>query len=222
MKVLIVEDTPAVARLLRQSTSEAGYSPQLEDDGSNALERTRNEPFDLVLLDLMLPGMNGLEVCRQMRADGLKTPVLMLTARDSTEDKVAGLDAGADDYIVKPFAVSELLARMRALMRRGSNATEVLQVGDLTLDPTTRRATRGGKTICFSATEYTLLEHLMRHAGTTLTRFQLLEHVWEFDFGGSDNVLDCYISYLRQKIDKGHTKRLIQTVRGVGFRVSDQ
>ncbi len=222
MKVLIVEDTPAVARLLRQSTSEAGYFPQMEEDGGQALEHTRREPFDLILLDLMLPGLNGLEVCRQMRADGLKTPVLMLTACDSTEDKVAGLDAGADDYIVKPFAVAELLARMRALTRRGTNATAVLQVGDLTLDPTTRRATRSGKTIALSATEYTLLEHLMRHADATLTRAQLLQHVWDFDFGGSDNVLDCYISYLRQKIDKGHAKRLIQTVRGVGFRVSEQ
>ncbi len=221
MRVLIVEDTPAVARLLKQSVAEAGFSPEVEGDGLSALSRVRSDSFDLVLLDWMLPGMSGLEVCRQMRQDGQKTPVLMLTARDTTEDKVAGLDAGADDYIVKPFAVVELLARMRALMRRGAVASSALQVADLTLDCSTRRAKRGGKDIYLSATEYTLLEFLMRQPGKTLTRAQLLDHVWQYDFGGNDNVLDCYISYLRQKIDKGQDKRLIHTVRGVGFRLSE-
>jgi len=221
MRVLIVEDTPAVARLLKQSVAEAGFSPEVEGDGVSALARVQSDSFDLVLLDWMLPGLSGLEVCRRMRQDGQTTPVLMLTARDTTEDKVAGLDAGADDYIVKPFAVVELLARMRALMRRGSQAPTTMQVGELTLDSSTRRAGRGGKPIYLSATEYTLLEYLMRNAGKTLTRAQLLDHVWQYDFGGNDNVLDCYISYLRQKIDKGHDKRLIHTVRGVGFRLGD-
>ncbi len=221
MRVLIVEDTPAVARLLKQSVAEAGFSPEVEGDGVSALALARSDSFDLVLLDWMLPGISGLEVCRQLRQDGQKTPILMLTARDTTEDKVAGLDAGADDYIVKPFAVVELLARMRALMRRGSQAPSALQIGDLKLDSTTRRANRGGKPIYLSATEYTLLEYLMRNAGKTLTRAQLLDHVWQYDFGGNDNVLDCYISYLRQKIDKGQDKRLIHTVRGVGFRLGE-
>ncbi|RYX81533.1 response regulator transcription factor [bacterium] len=221
MRVLIVEDTPAVARLLRQSVSEAGYAPEVEGDGLTALSRMQSDQFDLILLDWMLPGMSGLEVCRTLRKNGQNIPVLMLTARDTTEDKVAGLDAGADDYIVKPFAVVELLARMRALLRRGTGAPTELQVGDLALDPTTRRATRGGKPIYLSTTEYTLLEYLMRHAGKTLTRSQLLDHVWQYDFGGNDNVLDCYISYLRQKIDKGADARLIHTVRGIGFRLGD-
>lgn len=221
MRVLIVEDTPAVARLLKQSVSEAGYAPEVEVDGISALARIQNDQFDLILLDWMLPGMSGLEVCRTIRQNGQNLPVLMLTARDTLEDKVAGLDAGADDYIVKPFAVVELLARMRALLRRGSSAPTAFQVGDLMLDPTTRRAHRTGKPIYLSATEYTLLEYLMRHAGKTLTRSQLLDHVWQYDFGGNDNVLDCYISYLRQKIDKGATTRLIHTVRGVGFRLGE-
>ena len=188
MRVLIVEDTPAVARLLRQSVSEAGYAPEVETDGIAALARAKNDQFDLVLLDWMLPGMSGLEVCRSLRKEGQNTPILMLTARDTTEDKVAGLDAGADDYIVKPFAVVELLARMRALLRRGAATPTAFQVADLTLDPTTRRASRAGKTIYLSATEYALLEYLMRHAGKTLTRTQLLDHVWQYDFGGNDNV----------------------------------
>jgi len=221
MRVLIVEDTPAVARLLKQSVAEAGFSPEVEGDGLSALARVQSDSFDLVLLDWMLPGLSGLEVCRRMRQDGQKTPVLMLTARDTTEDKVAGLDAGADDYIVKPFAVVELLARMRALLRRGSQSPTTMQVGELSLDSTTRRANRSGKQIYLSATEYTLLEYLMRNAGKTLTRAQLLDHVWQYDFGGNDNVLDCYISYLRQKIDKGQEKRLIHTVRGVGFRLGE-
>ena len=221
MRVLIVEDTPAVARLLKQSVSEAGYAPEVEGDGLAALSRMQSDQFDLILLDWMLPGMSGLEVCRNLRQNGQNIPVLMLTARDTTEDKVAGLDAGADDYIVKPFAVVELLARMRALLRRGVGAPTALQVGDLSLDPSTRRATRAGKPIYLSTTEYTLLEYLMRHAGKTLTRSQLLDHVWQYDFGGNDNVLDCYISYLRQKIDKGADVRLIHTVRGIGFRLGD-
>lgn len=221
MNVLIVEDSPAIARALRDATQEAGYAPHVENDGKAGFFRAQAENFDLILLDWMLPSMNGVEVCRQLRERGVKSLILIITARDTQEDKIIGLDAGADDYIVKPFQVGELLARMRALLRRQGQGSgqPVLNVGDLSLDPATRLARRDGKTINLSATEYSLLDYLMRHAGRTLTRSQILEHVWQYDFGGSDNVLDCYISYLRQKIDKGASLRLIHTVRGVGFRL---
>ncbi|RYZ51860.1 MAG: response regulator transcription factor [Proteobacteria bacterium] len=221
MNVLIVEDSPAIARALRDATQEAGYAPHLETDGRAAFFRAQAENFDLILLDRMLPGMEGLDVCRQLRERGVKSLILFITARDTQEDKVAGLDAGADDYLVKPFQVGELLARMRALLRRqGSGSGQpTLQVADLSLDPATRLAKRGSKTLRLSATEYSLLDYLMRHAGQTITRSQILEHVWQYDFGGSDNVLDCYISYLRQKIDKEASPKLIHTARGVGFRL---
>jgi DNA-binding response OmpR family regulator len=222
MNVLIVEDDASVARFLRQAASEAGYEATVEEDGLRALTVAQATRFDLILLDVMLPGLNGFEVCRRLRASGVTTLILIITARDSTEDKVEGLDAGADDYIAKPFKVVELLARMRALLRRASTPSAQLKVADLTLDPVTRQATRQGKTITLSATEYTLLEYLMRHANRVLARATILEHVWEYDFGGSDNVLDVYIMYLRNKIDKGASKRLIHTVRGIGFRLGDE
>ena len=167
MNVLIVEDDPSVARFLLQATREAGYAPRGCGDGEVALCEAQNRDFDLILLDVMLPGLNGVEVCARLRAAGVRSPILMLTARDTLGDKVAGLDAGADDYIVKPFEVAELLARMRALLRRGVSSPSVLQVGDLTLDPASRRARRDGQSIELSATEYSLLEYLMRHAGKT-------------------------------------------------------
>jgi DNA-binding response OmpR family regulator len=222
MNILIVEDNPSLSRLLQQATTEAGYTNQLETDGLKALRLAQVVNFDLILLDVMLPGMDGMEVCRRLRAAGNETLILMITARDTTEDKVNGLDAGADDYLAKPFKLTELLARMRALLRRGqSSAMPILQVEDLTLDPSTRQATRGGKNIDLSATEYSLLEYLMRHPGRVLTRSVILEHVWDYDFGGTDNVLDVYIMYLRKKIDKGNTP-LIHTVRGVGFRMGNK
>lgn len=219
MNVLIIEDNPAVARLLKQATREAGYTPQMADNGLQALSCALSQQFDLILLDVMLPGLDGFEVCRRLRAAQVSSLILVITARDSTEDKIAGLDAGADDYIVKPFQVAELLARMRALLRRGQSSSPVLRVADLTLDPVTRKATRDGKSTALSATEYSLLEYMMRHADRVLTRSEILDHVWQYDFGGTDNVLDVYIGYLRQKLDKGHSQRLIHTVRGVGFRV---
>ena len=220
MNILIVEDNETVARVLKDSTREAGYAPHVERDGLAALSRAQAEKFDIILLDVNLPGLNGFEVCSRLRAAGVKSLVLMITARDGLEDKIAGLDAGADDYIVKPFQVAELLARVRALLRRGQTSGQtVLQVADLSLDPATRQAARGGRKIMLSATEYALLEYLMRNAGTTLTRSVILDHVWQYDFGGNDNVLDSYISYLRQKIDKGSPVRLIHTARGVGFRL---
>ena len=223
LNVLIVEDDAAAARLLRQATTEAGYSAEVVADGVEGLRRARETAFDVLLLDVMLPGMDGLTVCRQLRAAGVATPVLMLTARDTTEDKVAGLDAGADDYLVKPFRIAELLARMRALLRRAAVAPlgAVLAVGDLSLNTGTREAARGGKGFLLSATEFRLLEHLMRHPGQVLTRSALLDHVWQYDFGGNDNVLDVYISYLRGKIDKGQSSSLIHTVRGVGYKIEN-
>lgn len=222
MNVLIVEDDAAVARFVKQAATEAGYVVQHESDGAQALQTAQETRFDLILLDVMLPTLNGFEVCRRLRSTGVTSPILILTARDATEDKVEGLDAGADDYIAKPFKVAELLARMRALLRRGVSALPVLQVADLRLDSATRQATRGAKKIALSATEYSLLEYLMRNAGRVLTRGEILQHVWEYDFGGTDNVLDVYIMYLRAKIDKGRDERLIHTVRGVGFVLDER
>jgi len=219
MKILIVEDDPSVARFLKQAMSEAGYSIQLASDGLEAFTAARITSFDLILLDVMIPGLDGFEVCRQLRAAKVRTPILIITARDALEDKIEGLDSGADDYVVKPFQIAELLARARALLRRGTSGPAVLHVGDLSLDPATRQAARCGKTIYLSATEYSLLEYLMRNAGRVLTRSMILEHVWQYDFEGNDNVLDVYISYLRGKIDKGRTPALIRTVRGVGYRM---
>ena len=220
MKILIVEDDASVARFLKQAGDEAGYAPLVIENGIVALKAAQAQSFDLILLDVMLPGMNGFEICRRLRESGLPTPILMITARDTVDDKIAGLDAGADDYIVKPFHVAELLARMRALLRRGTATGGVLRLDDLTLEPATRRAERAGKAISLSSTEYALLEYLMRNAGRVLTRSVLLDHVWQYDFAGNDNVLDVYVSYLRQKIDRGHARPLIHTVRGVGFRLA--
>lgn len=216
MNLLIVEDDDSVARFLKQATMEAGYAPQVVQDGREALEVAGQGMFDLILLDVMLPGMDGFTVCRKLREAQVMTPILMITARDTLEEKVRGLDSGADDYVVKPFQVAELLARARALLRRGGSGPNVLRVADLTLDPATRKAIRNGKEIPLSATEYALLEYLMRNAGRVLTRSMILEHVWQYDFEGSDNVLEVYISYLRKKVDRG-TQPLIHTVRGVGY-----
>lgn len=219
MKVLIVEDDESVARFLKQATMEAGYAVEVCDDGLRALQTATALPFDVILLDVMLPGMDGFEVCRRLRTAHIMMPILIITARDSLDDKLAGLDGGADDYIVKPFQVVELLARVRALLRRGNSSPTMLQVADLTLDPATRQAQRGDKAITLSGTEYALLEYLMRNAGRVLTRSMILDHVWQYDFEGNDNVLDVYISYLRRKIDKGHVQPLIHTLRGVGFKM---
>jgi DNA-binding response OmpR family regulator len=220
-RLLLVEDDDSVARFLKQATLEAGYSVEVVGDGLEGLRRAISEPFDLVLLDVMLPSLDGLEVCRRLRAAQPRTAILIITARDTLEDKLAGLDGGADDYLVKPFQLAELLARVRALLRRSSSAAGPLQVADLILDPLSREARRGDKTIGLSSTEYALLEYLMRHPGQVLTRAMILEHVWQYDFGGNDNVLDVYISYLRRKIDRGHPRPLIHTVRGIGFRAGD-
>ena len=218
MNVLIVEDEPGVSRFLAQACSESGYAPHIEVDGRRALAVAQTTRFELILLDVMLPNLSGLEVCRQLRTAGVSSLVLMITARDTLEDKIAGLDAGADDYVCKPFRVAEILARMRALLRRRESGTVHLRVEDLVLDAGIRMAVRDGQDIPLSATEYSLLEFLMRNAGKTMPRSVILDHVWQYDFAGNDNVLDVYIGYLRAKLDKGRTP-LIHTSRGVGYRI---
>ncbi|HEY3297662.1 MAG TPA: response regulator transcription factor, partial [Armatimonadota bacterium] len=178
MNLLIVEDDESVARFLKQATIEAGYSAQVVGDGLDALDAAKAVQFDLILLDVMIPRLNGFEVCRRLRSSSVMTPILILTARDALEDKVEGLDSGADDYIVKPFQIAELLARARALLRRGASSPAVLRVADLTLNPASRQAERAGKHINLSATEYSLLEYLMRNSGRVVTRSMILEHVW--------------------------------------------
>ena len=221
MNVLLVEDDPSAAQFLVQALQEADYRVEVAADGPSALARGRLGAFDLILLDVMLPGIDGFEVCRRLREGGVAAPILLLTARDAEGDIVAGLDSGADDYVVKPFRVAELLARARAMLRRTGDArpTDILRVADLTLDPATHIAARGDRAIPLSSTESALLEYLMRHRGRVASRASILEHVWQYDFGGNDNVLDVYIGYLRRKIDRDCTPHLIHTVRGVGFRM---
>ena len=220
-KILVTEDDPGVQSFLLQALRESGYHPVACADGSTAA--ALGPDFDLILLDLMLPGQSGLQACKQLRGQGCRVPILIITAKDKLEDKVECLDAGADDYLVKPFQLAELLARIRALLRRPHQLEmPVYQVGDLVLDPASHKVSRGERTIKLSATEYSLLESLLRHAGKVVTRSTLLEEVWDYDFQGQDNVLDVYISYLRSKIDKGEPRKLIQTVRGIGYRLEVQ
>ncbi len=220
MRTLIVEDDDSVARFLAQAMREAGYNPVATDNGADALHLARTESFDIILLDVMIPQPNGFEVARRLRASKVMTPILIITARDALEDKIEGLDSGADDYIVKPFQIAELLARVRALLRRGVHSPTVLSVGDLSLDPAARQIIRAGKTVYLSATEYKLLEYLMRNAGRVVTRSMILDHVWQYDFDGNDNVLDVYINYLRNKLGRHNKTPLIHTVRGVGYRMA--
>jgi DNA-binding response OmpR family regulator len=222
MRVLIVEDERTIAAYVKRGLEEQGYAVDLAYDGREALEWLDAAPFDLVVLDVMLPELNGLEVCRELRAWGFRMPVLMLTARDTVDDRVSGLDSGADDYLVKPFAIKELLARLRALARRGADApkTTLLQVSDLSLDTATQRVRRGGNLIELAAKEYAVLECLMRAPGRVLTRTMIAEHVWNYDAFNQSNVVDVYIRNLRRKIDDPFPVRLIQTVRGAGYRLS--
>ena len=224
MKILVVDDERAVRDSLRRALELEGYEIELAADGNEALARLESpdEP-DAVILDVLMPGVDGLEVCRRMRSAGNTLPVLMLTARTEVEDRVAGLDAGADDYVTKPFALEELLARMRALLRRTSDESgETLQFADLELNPGTREVRRGGRPIELTRTEFSLLELFMRNPRQVLTRSVIFERVWGYDFGFSSNSLDVYIGYLRRKTEAGDEPRLIQTVRGVGYALRDK
>lgn len=223
-EILIVEDENSVARFLYQALEEGGYSPTACGNGSVALDLALARDFDLILLDLMLPGMDGVEVCRNLRRVGRQMPVMMVTARDQVEDKIKGLDAGADDYIVKPFNLQELLARVRALLRRSetnesSSPNPDLRVGQLVLNKSRQEAQLDGTSIPLSTTESSLLEYLMSRAGETVPREALLEHVWQYDFNGDHNVLHVYISYLRSKLEGPGRPKWIHTVRGVGYRL---
>jgi two-component system, OmpR family, response regulator len=220
MRVLVVEDDPKMAGLLRRGLQEDGHAADVAGVGDDALWMARAVEYDAIVLDLLLPGLDGVEVCRRLRASGVWSPVLMLTARDAVEDRVAGLDAGADDYLPKPFSFSELLARLRALVRRGSpERPTVLEVGDLRLDPATRQVWRGETEIHVSAKEFALLETFMRRPGDVLSRDHLLEHAWDYAYDNRSNVVDVYVRYLREKIDRPFGHKTIETVRGMGYRL---
>ena len=219
MRILVVEDERKVASFIRQGLGEEGHAVEVAADGATALELLLAPlPYDLVVLDVMLPRRDGLDVLKTLRARGVTTPVLILTARDAVADKVAGLDLGADDYLTKPFAFEELLARVRALLRRGTDQrAAVLRLADLTLDPVTRDATRGSRRIALTAREYSLLDYFMRNPGRLLTRPMIAEHVWGLDFDAESNIIDVYIGYLRRKINAPGEPRLLHTVRGAGY-----
>lgn len=222
MRVLIVEDERKISAYVKRGLEEQGYAVDAAYTGTEALDFADAAPYDLILLDILLPEMDGLAVCRELRRTGNRTPVLMLTARDAIDDRVAGLDAGADDYLVKPFALKELLARLRALNRRSADVPKspVLQLADLTLDTLTRRVKRGNKTIELAAKEYAVLECLLREPERVLTRTQIAEHVWNYDVFNQSNIVDVYIKNLRRKIDDGFEVKLIHTIRGAGYRLS--
>src|SRR5699024_2428930 len=224
MKILVVDDDPAVRESLRRSLIFNGYTIVLAADGEEALDKVQSERPDMVILDVMMPKFDGLEVCRELRSQGDDIPILLLTARDSVSERVAGLDAGADDYLTRPFAREELLARTRALVRRAARAAavesqqiEILKFEDLELDPATRDVTRGGRQISLTRTEFALLELLLRNPRKVLSRTTILEDVWGYDFPTSGNALQVYIGYLRRKTEADGEPRLIQTVRGVGY-----
>lgn len=223
-QVLVVDDEPAVRRALERALRLDKYEVELAVDGEEALDRLAERPVDAVILDVMMPGVDGLEVCRRMRAAGDRTPVLMLTARDAIDDRVLGLDVGADDYLVKPFALRELQARLRALLRRSGDeddGVETLRFGDLVLDPVAHEVHRGERLVELSKTEFLLLELFMKHPRQVLTRSTIFENVWGYDFGPTSNALGVYIGYLRRKTEEGGEPRLLHTVRGIGYVLRD-
>lgn len=220
MHVLVVEDEVKMAALIRRGLAEEGFAADVASTGEEAVAMAGSTAYDAIVLDVMLPGADGFQTCRAMRDDGVWSPVLMLTAREAVEDRVAGLDGGADDYLTKPFSFAELLARLRALIRRGqSERPSVLEVGNLRLDPATRQVWRGDVEISLSAKEFALLDAFMRRPGHVLTRLQLLEQAWEYDYEHRSNVIEVYIRYLRRKIDEPFGAGSIETVRGAGYRL---
>ncbi|MCB0209347.1 MAG: response regulator transcription factor [Anaerolineae bacterium] len=222
-KILVVEDEPQIANFIKRGLRREGYNVLVAPDGETGLDMAFGDLPDLIILDIMLPGIDGLSVCRQIREGELQTPVLMLTAKDAVPDRVAGLEAGADDYLVKPFAFEELLARVRALGRRRApiESDAPLNFADLTLDPTTRMAKRSERVIELTAKEYDLLELFMRHPNQVLTRDQIYDRIWGYDFGGESNIIEVYVRYLRSKLEENGEPRLLHTVRGVGYALRE-
>jgi two-component system, OmpR family, response regulator len=220
MRALVVEDEPKLAALLRRGLIEDGYSADVAGTGEDALRMARAVPYDAIVLDVMLPGLDGFDVCRQLRSSGVWSPILMLTARDGVNDRVIGLDTGADDYLTKPFSFAELLARLRALTRRGlSERRTVLEVGSLRLDPATRQVWRKDVQLELSTKEFALLETFMRRPGHVLSRVDLLDHAWDYSYESRSNVVDVYVGYLRAKIDRPFGLRSIETLRNAGYRL---
>ena len=218
MRILVIEDEKKIADFIKRGLKEEGYAVDSAYDGEQGLFLAKTNEYDLILLDLMLPKLDGLSLFKQIRKDNVSSPVIMLSAKDATKDKVAGLDLGADDYLTKPFAFEELLARIRAVLRKNeSSGSNILQVEDLVMDLSTHKVARAGKDISLTAKEHSLLEYLMRNAGAVVTRTMISEHVWDINFDTFTNVIDVYINYLRNKIDTGHKKKLIHTVRGRGY-----
>jgi two-component system OmpR family response regulator len=219
MRILIVEDEAKVATFLSRAIAEAGYFPEIASDAESAFQMILAEPYDVILLDNMLPGMSGRDLCANLRSMSNKTLIIMLTANDGVDDRVLGLDAGADDYLTKPFSIEELLARVRALMRRRSNDLSALTVGDLSLDPSTRKAMRGDREWTLSSREYALLEYLMRNAHRPVTRAMITQYVWGIDSEVDSNIIDVYIRYLRNKLDKPAEPSIIRSLRGIGYQL---
>ena len=218
MRILVIEDEKKIADFIKRGLKEEGYAVDTANDGENGFFLAKTNDYDLILLDLMLPKMDGIAVCKKLREEKISSPIIMLTAKDAVKDKVTGLDAGADDYLTKPFAFEELLARVRVMLRKKGGEKETkLKVNDLELDLYTHKVTRAGKEIELTSKEYSLLEYLMRNAGKVVTRTMISEHVWDIDFDTFTNVIDVYINYLRNKIDSDSKKKLIQTVRGRGY-----
>jgi heavy metal response regulator len=223
MTILVVEDEVKITRFIKKGLEMEHYTVEVAYDGEEALEKAEINNYDLIIMDIMLPKMDGVEVTRKLRERKVETPIIMLTARDTIDDRVKGLDAGADDYLVKPFAFGELVARIRALLRREKTVKSTkLQVGDLVLDPATHEVYRGDKEIKLSSKEYRLLDYMMRRPGHVCTRTMIGEHIWGYNFTDDSNVIDVYISYLRKKIDSGFKNKLIHTVRDVGYKIQDK
>jgi two-component system OmpR family response regulator len=220
VRILVIEDEVKMASLIRRGLREEGHAADVAIKGEDALWMAQATEYDAIVLDVMLPGLDGFEICQRLRTEGVWAPVLMLTARDAVEDRVAGLDRGADDYLTKPFSFAELLARLRALGRRGPvGRATVLKVGDLRLDPATKQVWRGDEEVSLSTKEFALLETFMRRPGEVLSRFQLLEHAWDYEYENRSNVVDVYVRYLREKVDRPFGVESIETVRGAGYRL---
>jgi heavy metal response regulator len=222
MRLLIVEDDKKVGAFLERGLKEENYAVDVCRNGADSLYLAQVNPYDVIILDIMLPGKDGLSVCRELRGSGVLTPIIMLTARDTLDDKVLGLTEGADDYLTKPFSFDELLARIQALLRRSQDyKTRALRVADLELDPVRRLVTRGGQRIALTGKEYALLEYLLRNRGRVLSQSMIIEHVWDMDYEGASNIVNVYITHLRRKIDRDHPVKLIKTVRGHGYQIDE-